>query len=204
MNFTTCNDDVFDAFVSTADHNVGYTEVIGKLLDKGLRVLLYAGDADYICNWYGVEAVSLEIPWTGKQSFNKAGYTDFLVEEESYGQVRQAGNLSFLRVWNSGHEVPYYQPKASLEMFRRMIQHREMADGVRNVTNYTVTEGTFLAEPVYGQDPGPGYYNEWSDSEYTNSSDDDIPFWKGCKEVLRSIWRKVVGIWRRVDSWLVY
>lgn len=38
-----------------------------------------------------------------------------------YGEVRQYGNFSFLRVYESGHEVPYYQPVAALEMFRRVL-----------------------------------------------------------------------------------
>jgi carboxypeptidase C (cathepsin A) len=107
---------------------------VGELLDKGLRILLYAGDADYIYNWYGVEAVSLEIPWSEKTAFIKA---DFVVDDRLYGQVRQAGNFTFLRMWNSGHEVPYYQPKASLEMFQRMIRHREMVDGLDQVSDDT-------------------------------------------------------------------
>lgn len=28
-----------------------------------------------------------------------------------YGEVRQYGNFSFARIYESGHEVPYYQRK---------------------------------------------------------------------------------------------
>jgi Serine carboxypeptidase len=191
--------------VSSADHSIGYTEVVGKLLDKGLRILLYAGDADYICNWYGVEAVSLEIPWSGKSAFIKAGYTDFVVDDRIYGQVRQAGNFTFLRVWNSGHEVPYYQPKASLEMFQRMIRHREMAEGLDQTSDDTVTNGTFLAQPIRGQDCGLVGINDIgsrTDVVKPGTGPKDPTFWKRCKKALRIVWGKIAGLWWRVDNWL--
>jgi hypothetical protein len=161
---------------------------------------LYAGDADYICNWYGIEAVSLAIPWSGRSAFNEAGYTDFMVDEEAYGQVRQAGNLTFLRVWNAGHEVPYYQPEASLEMFQRMIRHREMADGVRQVTDNTSTTGTFLAQPVCGQHSELCLEEKSEIETEKTSRQDKTPLWK---KYLRLIWRKVTGFWSSVDAWLV-
>lgn len=32
-----------------------------EILDYGVRVSLIYGDADYICNWFGGEAVSLAV-----------------------------------------------------------------------------------------------------------------------------------------------
>lgn len=36
-----------------------------------------------------------------------------VVDGTEYGEVRQYGNLSFVRIYESGHEVPYYQRKSS-------------------------------------------------------------------------------------------
>ena len=36
-----------------------------------------------------------------------------LVDGTEYGEVRQYGNFSFARIYESGHEVPYYQRKPS-------------------------------------------------------------------------------------------
>jgi hypothetical protein len=60
--------------------------------------------------------------------------------------VRQYGNFSFLRIYESGHEVPYYQPLASLEFFRRVLANKAITDGVSDVT------GTYEA----GNGTGPG------------------------------------------------
>lgn len=75
--------------------------------------LQYYGDADYTCNWFGGEAVSLAINYTHKQEFAASPYEPLLYEGVRYGEVRQFGNLSFSRIYEAGHEVPYYQRKKS-------------------------------------------------------------------------------------------
>lgn len=69
--------------------------------------------------------------------------------------MRQYGNLSFLRIYEAGHEVPYYQPVAALAMFNRTLNHWNIADGTKMVTanltsvggpNATHTE-SFVALP---------------------------------------------------------
>lgn len=132
------------------------------LLDEGVRVNLFYGDADYICNWFGGEAISLNINYTHAEEFAAAGYEKFVVDGEEFGEVRQYGNctfyrsvttrshdqnnanlciVSFLRIYEAGHEVPFYQPKASLAMFDRVINHMNVADGTKNVTADLSTSG---------------------------------------------------------------
>jgi len=78
------------------------------LLDAGVRVALYYGDADYICNWFGGQAISLAVNYTHSAKFAAAGYQPFTVNGTEYGEVRQYGNFSFLRVYEAGqfsHEL---------------------------------------------------------------------------------------------------
>lgn len=49
--------------------------------------------------------------------------------------------VSFLRIYEAGHEVPFYQPKASLEMFRRTLDDVSLADGKDKVTEDYTTSG---------------------------------------------------------------
>ncbi len=91
------------AFQSTGDFVYEYfIEDIESLLNQGVRVALYYGDADYICNWFGGEAVSLAINYTHAAEFRAAGYTPFLVGGQEMGEVRQVGNFSFLRIYEAG------------------------------------------------------------------------------------------------------
>ncbi|KAI0406004.1 Alpha/Beta hydrolase protein [Xylaria palmicola] len=109
-------------------------EDLEAVVGSGVRVALLYGDADYICNWFGGEAVSLALNHTHKAAFNAAGYAPFVVDGVEYGESRQYGNFSFTRIYESGHEIPYYQPRAALEFFRRILGDLVVADGTTRVT----------------------------------------------------------------------
>ncbi|KZF19851.1 putative carboxypeptidase S1 [Xylona heveae TC161] len=130
LNYTESNDEIYFAFQQTGDFVYpNFIEDLEYLLQQGLRVALYYGDADYICNWFGGQAVSLAVNYTHAEEFRAAGYEPFTVDDTEYGEVRQYGNFSFLRVYEAGHEVPYYQPIGSLEFFKRVILNLDIASG---------------------------------------------------------------------------
>jgi hypothetical protein len=111
-----------------------------KLIDANLTVIMYTGDADYNCNWLGGEVVSHEI---GALGYEDAGYTNITTSDGIvHGQVKQAGKFSFLRIYESGHEVPFYQPVVALEMFERAIAGLDIATGKTEVGAGYLTVGT--------------------------------------------------------------
>lgn len=131
LNYTASNLRVFYAFEGSGDGI--FTNSLADLeyiLDQGVSVSLFYGDADYIYNWFGGEyvyilsilststdvcrAISKAVNYTHTAEFNAAGYQPFLVDGKEYGVVRQYGNFSFARIYNSGHEIPFYQRKFSL------------------------------------------------------------------------------------------
>ena len=88
----------------------------------------------------GGQAVSLEVNQPG---FSKAGYVNVSTSDEIiHGQVKQSGAFSFVRIYESGHEVPFYQPLISLEIFERAIAGRDIATGHIHVTNAYKTVGS--------------------------------------------------------------
>ena len=140
LNYTSDSSYAVDVgFIYTGDFVFpNFKTDLEMILNNGVRVNLYHGDADYICNWFGGEAVSLALNYTHSAQFRASGYTPFVVDGTEYGEVRQAGNFSFLRIYEAGHEVPFYQPKASLEMFRRVLANQVLADGSQIATsNYS-------------------------------------------------------------------
>ena len=113
LNYTDANDAIYWAFQQTGDFVYNnFIQDLEDILANGVRVQLYYGDADYICNWFGGQAISLAVDYAHKAEFAAAGYQAFMVDGVEYGEVRQYGNFSFTRVYEAGHEVPFYQRKS--------------------------------------------------------------------------------------------
>ncbi|KAI1394421.1 peptidase [Hypoxylon trugodes] len=144
INYTsTSSQDIWIGFDYTGDFVYpNLLEDLEALLAYDVRIAMVYGDADYICNWLGGQAVSLSVNYTHKAEFASAGYAPFVVDGVEYGESRQYGNFSFTRVYDSGHEVPYYQPKAALELFRRVLGDLVIADGKEKVTPTYKSDGT--------------------------------------------------------------
>lgn len=64
-----------------------------------------------------------------------------VVDGVQYGETREYGNFSFTRVYEAGHEVPYYQPIAALQLFNRTINGFDTATGLQKVTAELNTTG---------------------------------------------------------------
>ncbi|EAW15089.1 S10 family peptidase [Aspergillus clavatus NRRL 1] len=130
INYTQSNNDVYFAFQQTGDFVwPNFIDDLEEILQLPVRVSLIYGDADYICNWFGGEAVSLAVDYTHARQFRAAGYTQLIVDGVEYGETREHGNFSFTRVYQAGHEVPYYQPLASLQLFNRTLFGWDIAKG---------------------------------------------------------------------------
>ena len=95
---------------------------VGDILDKtDVEVLVYSGDKDWICNWRGGEAWTSAMRWTSHKEFNQQGYEKWSVNDQPAGEMRQYGNLHFLRVYDAGHMVPMDQPVNALAMLGRFL-----------------------------------------------------------------------------------
>ena len=147
INFTESVYSVGNAFDASGDYvrsDVhGYLHDIAYLLDSGIKVALVYGDRDYACSWNGGEAVSLAVEYTRAEKFHAAGYAP-LQTNSSYvgGRVRQHGNFSFSRVFESGHEVPAYQPQTAYEIFQRAMFNKDIATGQVSI----VDDDTYSSE----------------------------------------------------------
>lgn len=129
VNFSESNSAVSTAFGSTGDDDrrMSTVEDVGRLLARNVSVVLYFGDADYNCNWLGGQAVAEQV---GAAGYAEAGFVDVRTSDGVvHGQVRQAGLFAFVRIYESGHEVPFYQPLASLELFERALAGVDLATG---------------------------------------------------------------------------
>ena len=140
---------------------------IPPMLEGGLRVMIYAGENDFICNWLGNHRWVKAMEWSGSARFNAAMPQPFVVDGTTAGDVTELeGSLSFVKVSESGHMVPMDQPRNAVEMLRRFINGEAIAGGKDQAANMFVefrstlsshderpAKGTAVASPRRTSDP---------------------------------------------------
>lgn len=57
----------------------------------------------------GNYAAANAIDYSASAQFKAAQLKSYTVNGTAYGEYKTAGNLSWLRVYEAGHEVPYYR-----------------------------------------------------------------------------------------------
>jgi cathepsin A (carboxypeptidase C) len=117
----SCNQGINMMFALAGDWMKNYQTMLPDLLGSGIRVLIYAGDCDFICNWLGNKAWTLQMDWTGRNAFNAASDLPYLQNGTEVGKIRSASGFTFLQVYNAGHMVPMDQPAVALGMLNKFI-----------------------------------------------------------------------------------
>ncbi|SMY21089.1 unnamed protein product [Zymoseptoria tritici ST99CH_1A5] len=120
--YDSCNFDINRNFLFNGDWMQPYHRLVPDIL-KEIPVLIYAGDADYICNWLGNLAWTNALEWPGQKAYAKAPMKDLTLTQSKnkIGSVKSSGNFTFVRIHAAGHMVPYNQPEASLDMLNRWL-----------------------------------------------------------------------------------
>ncbi|PSR89928.1 Serine carboxypeptidase-like [Actinidia chinensis var. chinensis] len=127
IEFVSCSSTVYQAMLMDWMRNL---EVgIPALLEDGIKVLIYAGEYDLICNWLGNSQWVHAMAWSGQKNFTAAPTVPFVVDGAEKGQLKSHGPLNLLKVHDAGHMVPMDQPKASLEMLKRWTAGKLSATG---------------------------------------------------------------------------
>lgn len=142
VNYSDSNAAVGSAFGSTGDDDreIGTVEAVKKLLAQNITVIMYFGDADFNCNWLGGQVVADHVNATG---YEQAGFVDITSSDKIvHGQVKQSGKFAFVRIYESGHLVPFFQPLVSLELVDRVLNGFDVATGETVVTSKYITNGT--------------------------------------------------------------
>ncbi|AGO13554.1 AaceriAGL328Cp [[Ashbya] aceris (nom. inval.)] len=122
-SFTSCNFDVNRNFLLNGDWMKPYQRHVTEILDKGLPVLIYAGDKDFICNWLGNRAWTDELPWKHHDDFTKQPIKPWSGPSgDQAGEVKNYKHFTYLRVFGAGHMVPYDVPENSLDMLNTWLQ----------------------------------------------------------------------------------
>lgn len=121
-SYDSCNFDINRNFLFQGDWMQPFHRLVPGILSE-IPILVYAGDADFICNWLGNLAWTVELEWPGQSGYKKAPMDDLKLLDDGtkIGAVKSSGNFTFMRLHAGGHMVPHDQPVASLEMLNRWL-----------------------------------------------------------------------------------
>ncbi|KAF2011208.1 putative carboxypeptidase S1 [Aaosphaeria arxii CBS 175.79] len=121
-SYQECPTAAYNKFTSSGDGPRSFMSQLSSVVSSGVTTLIWAGDADWICNWYGVFDVANSILYPEQDAFKSKPLAPYKFNGNDVGAYKTEGSLSFLRVYNAGHEVMYYQPELSLHVFKQTMQ----------------------------------------------------------------------------------
>ena len=143
------NYDIVYQFNLTGDYIRSKSLYLEAVINAGVRTVLYDGDADYICNYIGFEAMvrascclrpflafaltqslhtqAASLDTSFSSEFAEQEFTTYTVNGEAAGLYKNAGTFSYLRVYGAGHEVPAYKGAAALQMFTQIMSDQPLS-----------------------------------------------------------------------------
>lgn len=102
--FSLCSGVVGRNFVSHLDKWAHHTQdYVSALLERNIRVLIYAGTYDWQCNWIANKLWVDKLDWTGRSAYVKESWRSWYVDGEKAGETKSAGPLTFVTVLGAGH-----------------------------------------------------------------------------------------------------
>ncbi|UZJ54092.1 hypothetical protein CBS101457_003412 [Exobasidium rhododendri] len=134
VKFQACNMNVNQGFMFQGDSMHDSALVLPEMIEDGVRLLVYAGEYDAMCNWMGNVGDGswpLQLDTSFQGELASANKTKWLVDGKKAGWVRQsgkgAGSITLVKVANAGHMVPYDQPVAALAMVNAWLANKSIA-----------------------------------------------------------------------------
>ncbi|KAH9977058.1 putative carboxypeptidase S1 [Lactifluus volemus] len=126
VQFKDCSNATSEKFSKTGDSAISLLSTLSEVVQSGIQVLIWAGDADWICNIDGVQTVVSQLTFPESTTFNSQSLVSYNVSGVKYGMFKTAGKLSFLNVLGAGHEVPAYRPAVSLQAFTQTMNQKSL------------------------------------------------------------------------------
>ncbi|CCM01445.1 uncharacterized protein FIBRA_03497 [Fibroporia radiculosa] len=128
-DFAMCNMTVNAAFYEHGQAMLNSAALLPELIDAGIRLVVYAGNTDFVCNYMGIEQWMRKLEHIFHPEFGKAPSRRWYTIKSGLlgGEVRTAGqgagNVTFVQIYDAGHMVSHDQPEAAADMIMRWIKN---------------------------------------------------------------------------------
>jgi carboxypeptidase C (cathepsin A) len=86
-----------------------------------VQTVLWHGDSDAVCDWFGGLAIVENITFSGSEELKSKEGRNHTVDGVVGGNFKAVDNLSWLRAFQSGHEVPNYRKCLEKDSLSRRI-----------------------------------------------------------------------------------
>ncbi|KAF8148216.1 serine carboxypeptidase [Crassisporium funariophilum] len=119
---------VYRNFSMTGDWMRNSRPDLETVINAGVRTIVYDGDADYILNFNGVEAMVDNLNTKFSPTYTRQAFKTYRVAGQTAGQFKNAGTFSYVRIYGAGHEVPAYKfgkldyGQAAAQMFTQIMR----------------------------------------------------------------------------------
>ncbi|KAI1077614.1 putative carboxypeptidase S1 [Whalleya microplaca] len=110
-----------EGFYKTGDDCRSFLSELSTVVQAGVKVLIWTGDADYVSNWLGTLRVADATEWAEQEAFARRTLDPYTLNGVQKGTYKSLNNFSFMRIFEAGHNVPFYQPEASLQIFKQIM-----------------------------------------------------------------------------------
>ncbi|TFK38948.1 serine carboxypeptidase [Crucibulum laeve] len=126
------NNNVYSNFAATGDWMRNSRPDLETVINAGVRTIVFDGDADYILNFVGVEAMVDALNTKFSATFKQQQFQTYTVAGQSAGQFKNAGTFSYVRIYGAGHEVPAYKfgnlavGQAAAQMFTQIMANQSL------------------------------------------------------------------------------
>lgn len=123
--FNVTSPEVNSGFAQASDFWKNEGPDVLRMLEEGVKVLFYDGDYDLVCSWPGVYRLVSRLRYEHHAEFNAKPALLWEVDGKPAGEAKSAGNLSWMRIYGSGHMVPHDKGKEALAMVKQWLDKGE-------------------------------------------------------------------------------
>ena len=109
--YQECPNGPYQKFASTGDNSRPFLSQLSDVVKSGVQTVVWAGDADWICNWFGGRIAADAVTFGGQAAFQGKDLAPYTVRGAHGGDFKQQDNFGFLRVFGAGHGMCYLFPR---------------------------------------------------------------------------------------------
>ncbi|KAI5123390.1 hypothetical protein M0805_006098 [Coniferiporia weirii] len=127
--------------------------ILPGLIEK-VPVMLFAGDQDFICNYVGIESLIRDMEWAGGKGLGTVETKSWSVDGVPAGTWVESRNLTYVKIFNSSHMVPFDLPFVAHDMILRFmgVNFSAIADGSARIPSKVGDEEKPMPVVLEGED----------------------------------------------------